>query len=496
VAQRPGIQVRLPQGKKLKVLGRLSDAEKDIEVWELEDTIDFKPEFGALEGKDGKISEIKLLREDLYAENTHYTLIGPWQGVLSTKIKDFKLQTKQNENVGTGFWRQDSLGEGKNHKVFRLPSGDIISPAEAKAYDAYPTASRSELEARAKIQPGLSGAPFVQIRDPFIVLGMATSFEQNRMRSFFAKSEDITEVLEKYIRGERGHIGETRFQFSGPISYRDYGNGTLEANILRRRAGGGDGIRTDGGGGDGIRTDGGSRGRKLRLGSHEYIPQAGMIYKDHPVLAFQLVDTKSKDYPRQRLYYADKESYELFRDIAAKNQYSFKPLGMHEIDFLQIAQTRLRLDPEENELRFLPTLSYQARCGKALAKDFDGVHILVNHLEIHYTSCLGEKIKLQINRNGLVNGKKFLPQVEAISQPSGKKFIVDLRRLYFDNPRKWNQGGEDATINDYREVAIVVIDPSTGLETYFEFDRESAKPLPQFLPQSARPSPASAEKAN
>jgi hypothetical protein len=167
----------------------------------------------------------------------------------------------------------------------------------------------NEYFGRGKISPGMSGSPLVQKsldhdgRGVWVLRGVASRLSRDFTGSWFVSDKTVADLVESYLSGKRGRVDSTQWKLWKDVTYRDYGDGTLETVPLRDNAGsqgrgdGGNQGRGDGGnqgrgdGGNQGRGDGGNQGRGDGGDKSSPIRETldpGMIYRNQPVIGLEI----------------------------------------------------------------------------------------------------------------------------------------------------------------------------------------------------------------
>ena len=189
---------------------------------------------------------------------------------------------------------------------------EIYSPGSLDRDHLRRSANGDNIIADVKVLPGESGSPLIDVlpvghhvRDLLgqqlntrlpnksgfapIVLGHATLYHRNFDISHFLAPKSAQDLVQRWLKGERGNIGQTTWKKIDGMFVRQsldkQGKVSLEINDKSKA---GDGTKANGG--DGTKANGGD-GTKANGGKNDQ-PSAGssmgMIYQDQEVYAFRV----------------------------------------------------------------------------------------------------------------------------------------------------------------------------------------------------------------
>ena len=276
--------------------------------------------------------------------------------------------------------------------------------------------------ADSKIVEGMSGAPILSLSTrqgdtiPRItVQGLTKAYHRHFDRSYFSSSVALWIVMNEFLtKNGRGYTSSTRWKFRG-MTYRDYGNGTLEINPNLVQAG----SISRGDGGNGSGGDGGDPGKSSFSAQSEL--KAGMIYEGQSTLAFEM--SSSKLSPSSFTVYAN-------------------PSALRYFDHLRSKYPDLKLTPIHSEQALISLLKKRLSHLTLAEKeeywtcyiDPDALERGIIRIALPRSLISSQRKFVQLNSGGRVHGTyqtKFEPIVKLEDPITRDKMIIDLKGLFF-----------------------------------------------------------------
>jgi len=274
-----------------------------------------------------------------------------------------------------------------------------------------------------KIVQGMSGAPILTLvtkkGDPIpriMVQGLTKAYHRFFDRSYFSSSVALWRVMNEFLTNKgRGYTSPTRWKFRG-MTYRDYGNGTLEINPNLVQAG----SISGGDSGNGSGGDGGDPGESSL--SLQTALKAGMIYEGKSTLAFEV--SSSKLSPSSFTVYANPSALRYFEHI--QSDYSDLKLAPIHSESGLVSLLKKRLSHVTLAEKEEPWSCYI---------DPDALERGMIRIALPRSTTSARNWKLfQLDSNGRIQGAdqtKFEPIVSLEDPITRERMIIDLKGLFF-----------------------------------------------------------------
>lgn len=275
--------------------------------------------------------------------------------------------------------------------------------------------------------------------DSIIIRGLALSYQRDFEGSHLATADQLAHLADRFITGDRGQIGKTKWKVRNGLLYRDLGDGTLEINpSVRQAGGGGDGQGGGGGdsqgggggdgqGGDGQGGDGYVHGDSASDAWEKYVIDGGMTWKGAPALAFR---TSWVDNGRPGPVFSANLDSLMYLDQRAK-YLNFEPVKPEELGKL----IRVKATQSAGMSAHIAQADRWFSCRVVMTSNpKDGVH-----LEFKMQSKSGgiDHVVLRLNEKGIPDQSHttaFRPIVSAVGLPSKSNYRIDLTGLYSVDP--------------------------------------------------------------
>jgi hypothetical protein len=313
-----------------------------------------------------------------------------------------------------------------------------------------------EVLGRGEISPQMSGAPLVQGtvdtqgHFQWVLRGVTSQLSRDFIGSWFVSDQAVARLIAGYLNGQRNdpksNPDSTRWRLFKGVTYRDYGNGDSETLLLRDHAGGA--TRGDGGGatrGDGGGPDG-AGGSALAAQDISRLFGAGIVFNGVPAFGLTIAKNRTVFGDRMafdwiRLARIEPKSIEIVKDGM-----SLRPLLIARLEsfpwFKMLAPVSLKksvrsggtfvlesrqnpFEVEENDPR-VPQLH-------TLLMGDDG--FMTFTIDLRHAGQGFLRFKLDpagrlINEEGGGVASRFVPVLHLKSK-NGQNYAVDLRRLFF-----------------------------------------------------------------
>lgn len=141
------------------------------------------------------------------------------------------------------------LSEGKIRNATRSREG--IAEMIASVWDEDGTLQRQLVGggyiAGARLLPGLSGAPVIrdipyasfitQNEYVYFIEGLVQGHHRIENKSYFVGLGALLNILKDFKSGKRGYTNNTRWRMKNRMTFRDFGNGVIETNMIKTPSG-------------------------------------------------------------------------------------------------------------------------------------------------------------------------------------------------------------------------------------------------------------------
>jgi hypothetical protein len=432
VSQGDHLNIDFGNGQAAKVTGRLADNVHDLEIIEL-DQSPTQP-LGAL-AQDSATSKLHGAGSSLATLSNsapsltgtafqHYSRV-PHDGDFTDRLRS-KMFLPSSSSVSV----VKATGVTDSEKDYAFlptvswaafqPKGreERLDSEAAKKRGLSQSPFSDEVAGSFDVAPGYSGAPVIRAENNVFfgsgmrIEGIVSRRNRELNQTFLVSDKTLNHLLSAYLKGGRGWTDETRWKYSGEVgTFRDLGDGSLEANLISQTTGnglssdGGNGVSSDGG--NGVSSDGGNTNKGQRTGQ-----PAGMIWKGKPIYGFKIT-LPSKDQTNHTAdIYGDLAAVQLIK--SSNSQITPTPIDVNT-PLSSILRERLHLP--EGPFTLISSESKGANESPLIIR-YDGT-------QFHFELKTPAPIKFDLDDRAVL-----VPFVK-VKTADGRKITLDLHELFF-----------------------------------------------------------------